>query len=221
MSVAVRSGSNSSRLLEVEATSLAARVVQRPDSADVGHFGVSLASGTMAAGLGAAAEVFQFRLDTSSYVVAVRRVRIWAGNLGTAFTAGFFRFELVPARSWTADGSGGTAAVVTGNIGKKRTSMTTMANITARISSTAALTAGTKTLDTASGQGLCSVGGGIPNVAGTSFLSPGVDLLSTGDGAGHPLLLDDQEGFVIRATVPATGTWTFGVDVDFAQLTSY
>lgn len=221
MSVAVRSGTNNTRLLEVESTTLAARVVQRPDFADLGHYGVSLVSGTVGAGLAANAEVFHFRLNTSSYIVAVRRVRIWAGGI-TAFTAGFARFELVPARSWTVDGSGGTAAVLTGNIGKMRTSMSTSSDITARIASTAALTGGTKTLDTASGQGCSSVGGSTTATAGTPIISPMADLFNAADaGCMHPLILDDQEGFIIRATVPATGTWTFGVDVMFEELLAY
>jgi len=30
----------------------------------------------------------------------------------------------------------------------------------------------------------------------------------------HPEVLTQNEGFVIEATVPATGTWTFSVKVD-------
>jgi hypothetical protein len=35
------------------------------------------------------------------------------------------------------------------------------------------------------------------------------------------LLLAQNEGFVVRATVPATGTWQFGVTVVWTEVASY
>jgi len=51
------------------------------------------------------------------------------------------------AKSFSAAGTGGTAATITGNNGKMRTSMGTTLLGEARCASTAALGAGTKTLD--------------------------------------------------------------------------
>jgi hypothetical protein len=33
----------------------------------------------------------------------------------------------------------------------------------------------------------------------------------------YPLLFAQNEGFIIRATVPATGTWAFAVTVDWNE----
>lgn len=217
MSVQIRGGTPGV-LAEVEANTLAMRVVQRPDDiGSNGHYSMSLASGVMAAALAANAEVFQFRFAHVSNVCLIRRVRIWAGGIA-AFTAGVTQFSLWAARAWTADGSGGTAGTLTTNNAKLRTSFATTSNITARIASTAALTAGTKTLDA---QGLTSVGGSVTATAGDKIISPSVDILDMDDGNMYPLTLINQEGFVIRATVPATGTWSFGVDVHWVERTAY
>jgi hypothetical protein len=37
----------------------------------------------------------------------------------------------------------------------------------------------------------------------------------------HPLILAQNEGIVIQATVPATGTWQFGVKIDWTEITAY
>jgi hypothetical protein len=86
-----------------------------------------------------------------------------------------------------------------------------------RIASTAALTAGTKTLDTQPiGQYSAAFG------TGTSIQwIPQFDLFHIDPGGEAPLVLATNEGFVIRATVPATGTWQFGVTVCWAEVTAY
>jgi len=37
----------------------------------------------------------------------------------------------------------------------------------------------------------------------------------------HPGVLTENEGFVIEGTVPATGTWTFTIKVDWEELAAY
>ena len=37
----------------------------------------------------------------------------------------------------------------------------------------------------------------------------------------HPFILAQNEGFNIAATVPATGTWRFSVQVEWEELASY
>jgi hypothetical protein len=37
----------------------------------------------------------------------------------------------------------------------------------------------------------------------------------------HPLVLAQNEGFVIQATVPATGVWFFAVKVDWVEIATY
>lgn len=208
---------NSGVVSEVEANSRATRVTNRPlDPGALGAYGVQLESGTMAAGLAANAEVFQFRWTSSTATCVVDSVQIWAGSI-TAFTAGFCNFKLLIARSWSADGSGGTAATITGNNGKMRTSFATTTVGAIRISSTAALTAGTKTLDS---QGVGSAGGSVTATAGDKLLGQREELLNAGNLL-YPIALAQNEGFVIRATVPATGTWTFGVNVRWTEVSTY
>ncbi len=176
-----------------------------------------MASGVMAAGLAAGAEVFQFRWTDATRVGLVTKVIIDGAGGIAAFTAGVTRFDAVIARSWSADGSGGTTATITGNNQKMRTSMGTTLLGSTRISSTAALVAGTKTLDSqAIGNAVASVG----VVAGDPVMPPSI-LIHHDAGSSCPLVLAQNEGFVIRATVPATGTWTFAVTVEWVELTSF
>lgn len=195
------------------------KVQQMPlDYGSLGSYRKSLISGTMAAGLAANSEVFQFRWTDATRLCAVRRVILdGMGGSATAFTAGFAKFDLVPARSFTATGTGGTVGTLTGNNGKMRTSMGTMLLGDIRIASTAALGAGTKTLDTdAVGQYTFTIG-----VATSVQYVTSVALLGEDVGPEHPLILAQNEGFAIRATVPATGTWQFGVTVAWAEVTAY
>lgn len=178
-----------------------------------GEFSVSLLSGVVAAGLAADSDIFQFR-NGGSKVALVRRVEIWAISEATPFTAGRFVFRLYQARGWSADGSGGTAATLTGNNGKVRTSFDTSV-ATARIASTAALTAGTRTTDA---QGMRAFAGPAPTAALTNFFVLPNPIQLYGDGVErYPLVCPNNEGFVIQATVPATGTWTFGVNVHWEE----
>jgi hypothetical protein len=48
-----------------------------------------------------------------------------------------------------------------------------------------------------------------------------VPMFGEDPGPEMPLLLAQNEGFVLRATVPATGTWQFGVTVVWAEITAY
>lgn len=211
---------NSNVVAEVGGTGFRAlRVEPRPlDPGALGAYRVSLLSGTMAAGLAANAEIFQFRFADATRICVVQRV-ILDGLAGsaTAFTAGFGKVDMLVARSWTADGSGGTAAVVTGNNAKLRTSYGSALTSSIRISSTGALTAGTKTLDSQGmGQYSFTVGTAVSAQYAGQVVLFGEDM-----GAQHPLVLVNQEGFVLRATVPATGTWQFGVTVAWTEVTAY
>lgn len=211
---------NSGVTAEVSGTThRALRVEQRPlDHGSLGVYRKSLLSGTMAAGLAANSEIYQFRWTHATNLCAVQRV-ILDGLSGsaTAFAAGFGKVDLMLARSWSADGSGGTAGTITGNNGKLRTSMGTTLIGSVRVSSTAALTAGTKTLDTDPvGQISLSFG-----TAVSVQYANQVYLFGEDPAATHPLVLAQNEGFVLRATVPATGTWQFGVTVLWSEVTAY
>lgn len=196
------------------------RSTLRPiDYGSYGSYRMSLLSGTMAAGLAGNSEVFQFRWADSSRLCVVTSV-VFDGLSGsaTAFAAGFGKVDMVVARSWTVDGSGGAAATLTGNNQKQRTSpMGTTLLSAARISSTAALTAGTKTLDS---QALGQYSAAFGTTTSVQWV-PQFDLFHADPGGESPLILAQNEGFVVRATVPATGTWQFGITVVWTEVTTY
>ena len=212
---------NGGTVAEVDGTTFRAlRVANRPvDYGALGMYAINLITGTMAAGLAANAEIFQARWTDATRLAAIFNMSSdGAGNAGTGFTAGFTKYDAMIARSWSADGSGGTAATLTGSNQKLRTSMGTTLFGAIRASSTAALTAGTKTLDS---QGIGSVVAGVTATAGDDVLGS-ADMFSARVHAdNHPIILAQNEGVVIRATVPATGTWTGGVSMRWAELAAY
>ena len=100
-----------------------------------------------------------------------------------------------------------------------------------RLATTAALGAGTKTLDTLP-LGACfgNVGSTpaiaeyfIPKGGGASGTGgAGVTLMNPDAGNGeHPLVLAANEGISIRGTVPATGTWIATFLVKWAEVTAF
>jgi hypothetical protein len=197
----------------------ALRSTLRPiDHGSLGSYRLSMLSGTMAAGLAGNSEVFQFRWSDATRLCVVTSI-VWDGLSGsaTAFTAGFGKVDVMVARSWTADGSGGTPATITGNNQKQRTSMGTTLLGAARVASTAALTAGTKTLDS---QAIGQYSAAFGTATSTQWM-PALDLFHVDPGGECPLVFAQNEGFVVRATVPATGTWQFGVTVCWTEVASY
>jgi hypothetical protein len=218
--MAIQLQGNAGTVAEVDGSVYRAlRTTLRPiDYGSFGSFRLSGLSGTMAAGLTANSEVFQFRWTDATRLCIVTSV-LWDGLSGsaTAFTAGFAQVNMTVARSWSADGSGGTTLTPTGNAQKMRSSMATSLVGAARVSSTAALTAGTKTLDAQPiGQYSATIGTG----TSTQWI-PQFDLHHCDPGGESPLILAASEGFVIRATVPATGTWQFGVTVCWTEVSAY
>lgn len=218
--MAIQLQGNTGTVAEVDGTNYRAlRTTLRPiDHGSLGSYRVSGLSGTMAAGLAANAEVFQFRWVDATRPCVITSV-VWDGLSGsaTAFAAGFANVQLYIARSWTADGSGGTTLTLAGNNQKMRSSMNTTLVGGARIASTAALTAGTKTLDA---QAIGQYSAAIGTATSTQWM-PQFDLFHVDPGGETPIILTQNEGIVIRATVPATGTWQFGVTMAWAEVTAY
>lgn len=192
-----------------------------------GAFRLSMQSGTMAVSLAANSEIFQFRYVTAaSRVCLVHGISISAGSNVAAATAVLAAIRATIARAWTVAGTGGTRATLTGNLQKLRTSHTTSEVNDAGISTTGALTAGTKTLDT---QDIGCVSFGIGTGAITTDVNlqliPKTNLMGEFvAGMAFPLILANQEGFVIRSganAFPAGMTWTFGVDVAWSEVDAF
>lgn len=218
--MAIQIQGNLGTIAEVDGTNYrAVRTTLRPiDYAALGSYRLAALSGTMAAGLAANAEIFQFRWVDATRVCAITSIQFdGLSGSATAFTAGFGKVDLMIARSWVTDGSGGTTLTLTGNNQKMRSSMNSTLVGSSRISSTAALSAGSKTLDTAAvGQYSAAIG----TATSTQWI-PQFHLFHPDAGVESPIILSQNEGIVIRASVPATGTWQFGVTIDWSELDSY
>lgn len=183
-----------------------------------GAYSKSLTSGTIGAGIAANAPVYSFRYGGTG-VAIVRTVCISVANAGTAFTAGNANLSLYAARAFTASDSAGTAGTLTGNNGKLRTSFSTTAVSSIQIANTGALTAGTRTLDT---DPLSSVNIPVPaTTTNYSLLSASCAPWGPAGDVAYPLLLATNEGFVIQTNMPATGTWTLQVRVDWEEAYSF
>ena len=106
----------------------------------LGAYALSQVSQTIGAGIVANAEIWQFRWTDATRLCVVHQV-ILDGVAGsaTAFTAGFANITLTFARSWSAAGTGGAAAGLTGNNQKLRTAMGTTLLGESRCATTAAL----------------------------------------------------------------------------------
>lgn len=213
------SGFTSTNIMEVEALTKAARVTLRPeDYGALGVYSLGSSNGTtqMAAGLAANANIFSARWTHASNLALIKRVQLSMGCGATAFAAGVAQFHCLVARSFTVVDSGGVSILPATNVNKLRTSMGTTLFGDMRISQTAALTAGTRTVDS---NPLGSIVQGVPNVAGQNILAP-YPLFEARPGE-HPCVLATNEGILIQANVPATGVWFFAVKIDWVELTAY
>jgi hypothetical protein len=210
---------NAGTVVEVETNTRAMRVVQRPtDVGSLGAYAMGLASGTMAAGIAGAAQVWTMRNSTTNAYV-IRALSMSMGSLGTGFAAGSALFNLFFARSFTVNLGAGTAATLTGNNGKLKTAFATTGIADLRISSTAILTGSSYTLDA---QPLAGIQASITTAASTVFV-PTTSLLPGGaiQGQQWPIVVAQNEGLILQATVPATGTWQFYVNLEWEELASY
>lgn len=218
MPIQIVGNTNNSTAVEVEANTKAMRAVIRPnDYGSLGIYSVGATSGIMAAGLTAAAPVYSFRWGNGTNLAVLKKISVSAGNTSTAFAAGVVTFHAHIARGFTASDTGGTSILPSGNNNKLRTAMGTTLLTDLRISSTAALTPGTRTIDT---QACGAVTSSIIATAGTPLLFLPADLFVAKAG-DYPCVLAQNEGFVIQATVPGTGTWTFSVTTVWEELAAY
>lgn len=199
-----------------------------------GGYRLGLQSGTMAAGLAANAEIYQFRYVTAaSRVCLVHGISLSAAVLtlpaiSTTVLTGPYQIVGTIARAWTIAGSSGTRAVLTTNNSKLRTTHATSEVNDAGIASTAALTAGTKTLDGSNFGSVTGNAGGVltaVGVVGAGDLIPKVNLMGEFlGGLAFPLILANQEGFVLRngaSAFPATLTWCFTVEVVWSEVDGF
>ena len=212
--MAVIQGGASGALADVDTTFLAQRISQRPVQ-NLGWYSVGATSGALT-GVAAAAPVFSLRNITSPNLLMVRRVSVGFSTT-TAFTAAqALEYDLFFARTFTASDSAGTAIAITGNLNKLRTSLATPTSLDCRISAAAAITAGTRTLDTVA----LGIAAGSSTGVGTTM--PLTTLMAHEAGA-HPIILAQNEGLVITNGIAmgAIGVIRLYVNIEFAEVAAY
>jgi len=224
--MAIQNQGFSGVVAEVDGTTFRAfRFTPRPlEYGAFGHYNYGGFTGILPAALAANSEIYQFRWTDATRLCVIRKIRISAVVSTTFFAAGVpVQIDLVKSTGWSAAGTGGTA-ISPAALLKTRTSMgsSLVASGDMRIATTAALGAGTKTLETLS---LASIAAAGPITASLNgeIIAPGTILwqAEVGDGE-HPLVLAQNEGFSIRSVaVPATGTWTAAINVTWAEVAAY
>jgi len=231
--VAIQFQGASGTIAEVGAASyVPVHMSSRPVSyGTLGHYALAARTGLIGAGMAANGELMQSRwTDAAKFAVLYD---IWLDEFDntTAFTAGRFEFQLIIARAFSADGTGGTALTLTGDNNQMRTSMGTSLFGTIRIATTAALGPGTKTLDA---NPLRIIGGHVGAIANKHNIpqSPVVTTAEVAAGAGinmfqvdggfhHPIVLATNEGVVQRGTPPGTGVWSATYSQKWAEVTAF
>jgi hypothetical protein len=219
---------NGGNIAEVDGTTFRAlRVTARPiDYGALGFYQVGAVSGTMAAALGANSEIYQFRWPDATRFACPYSITTSAGANVAATAAALNAFHLTQARSWSAAGTGGTRFTMTGNTGKLRTSMGTSLVNDIGIATTAALVAGTKTLDATNTTSIAvGIGtGAITTAINLQLIDPRTPLFDCSQSGNHPIVYAQNEGFVVRVgsnAFPATMTWHFGVTAAWAEVAAF
>lgn len=220
-------GNNSNVEAQVDPSSQALRTSSRPlEYAQLGgviggHYSIGAQSGTMAAAIASAAQVFQVRWADPSKLFILKKLTVQCATLtGFAATALGAPLELIIGHGSTASGSGGTALAPTSISNRLRQTMASTGFVTSgeiRIATTAALTAATgQTLEPAA-VGECL---GAPNatIARTEIMP----LFEQRDHGAHPLILNSGDTLVVRTLNPAaTGTWVFCVTMEWVESVVY
>ena len=216
-------------MAEVDGTTFRAlRVTARPvNFGSLGSHRLGMASGIIAAALAANSELFQFRWPDATNLALVHHIDLNASANIAATAAVSVSIAMVIARGWTGIGTGGLRAVLTGNIGKLRTSFGTSLVSDAGIATTAALGAGTKTIDHATNNfAEVAIGIGTGAITTTPNLSllPENRIFDAADQGDCPIIFTQNEGFIIRNGViawPATMTWKLCVNVGWSEAASF
>ena len=210
-------GQDAASVLKIDATFDAARASLRPMEATAWQ-SIGARSGA-ATVIAANAAVFSLR-NISSNLLIVRRV-----GVGFIATTGFtaaqqLNFGLKFARGFTASDTGGTAIALTANDTKVRTSLSPVTSVDCRISTTAALGAGTKTLDTTD---LGTTGGWALAATAGVIIAPSLDNLFSHDTGDYPIVLAQNEGINVMniTTMGAAGVGTVYVNLEVAEATAY
>ncbi len=225
-STIVGTGANSNIETQVDPSFQAVRASLRPQEFKIGgilggHYSIGAQTGTMAAAIASAAQVFQVRWADPSKLFILKKLSVQCATLtGFAATSLGAPLELIVGHGSTANGSGGTALAPTSSSNRMRQTMATTAFTTSgeiRIATTAALTAATgQTLEAAA----ISECLGAPN--GTLVQSPLMALFEQRDFGAHALILNTGDTLAVRTLNPAaTGTWVACFTMEWVEAVDY
>ena len=221
----IQSGVSGSTLMTVDPTFTAARVALRPIE-QVGSYSVGALTGNFA-GAGANTPFFSMRFVAGSagqsQIAIIRRIVVSFVQTTGFTTAQQVAFGLYFARSFTASDSGGTQINMAGNNQKLRTAYPTSQFATGgdiRIATTAALSAGARTIDTqalAVQNGWCGT-----TLTTTGVVQPAQIALYEARPGETPMVLANNEGLVLNNLIAlgAGGVLTLAVSIDWNESSS-
>lgn len=193
-----------------------------------GGYRVSLYTGSVVAGLAAAAPIFSCRWTSTSSRMIVQAIMLDFYVVTAYGTAQAIANSLWFARAFTGSDSGGTAITTTQTadqaLDTKQINSTAggpqsllfAGNGDMRIATTATLTAGTRTLDD---QALYSWVGGATGV-GVATNNP--DLVLGQYDATNPLVIRANEGFIITNDIllGATGVVVWNISLEWTEVSN-
>jgi hypothetical protein len=188
------------------------------------------------AGLAAGAPLFSYRWGDATRIAIINHVKVNVMTTVAATTAGQAEREMIVARGFSASDTGGTAVTLTGNNQKMRTSQGTSLVTDMRFGTT--ITAGTRTLDAnpiasaiawlplnMTGVDIGCNGAGPTGAVWSCVSSSGyIDLLNTANGQDYPLVLVQNEGFIVRVgkdAMPAGATQQTYLTVSWCEANAY
>jgi len=164
-------------------------------------------------GAGAASTVFSFRWGSVLMNCLITRFNWWWFTSTAFTTAQIVDNALYVARGFSGSDSGGTDLTPATNDNKKKTASQTSLVTSIRISSTAALTAGTRTLD---GKSMAAAGQ-YSNAVGVQ-LSPGAAYFNFDLNEEGPIFLAQNEGIVLQNLTAMGAAGVIKLYVDMAWL---
>lgn len=199
--------------VEADSTFSALRMSLRPMQT-INWQSIGAVSGNLT-GVAANGPVFSFR-NTGTNLMLIRRVALGFAVLTAFTTAQALTYSMIKANSFTVSDTGGTA-LYTAGANKFCNSMTNISSAPdIRIAAAAALGAGTRTLES---RGLGLYSGSASALGAVAPISP----IFAHDPEDHPLVLAQNEGFIITNLIAmgVTGVIQLQVDVEFAEVTSF
>lgn len=212
----IQSGQDTN-LAQIEASN-SIRTTIYPNYSSVGAYQHSAVSGSIAAATAANGILYTFK-NAGTNLIILRRLSIGLQTT-TAYTQGGIRFSSYFVRtSFTQGTTNATLVTLTGNNGKKRTSMTTTTAV-AYICTTAGITG-----DTATGEDTVPFSTTVLNLPASITTSPSAGLVDMNlqIDTEYPLVFAANEGFRIKndTAFAATGVSNLIVNVEYGEYVSY